>query len=438
MNKKIAKPKNNDVAWEKLFEEHSILSVIEETGFFEIDSTAINKYRESRLMAKFDHYANLPKIFKEHNLSILPISRNRYKLGYFDTYFQVNYQPDIEITSFEFPSNIQTINYTNLYSENSALSCAFNTGIIKNLLNNEETFYTVAGRMSTGSFNFEINNLNSISNLPYNINVNNSQCEIDAGFESESYFLIVEAKLYDVEDFLIRQLYYPYRLWSSKISKKIIPAFMTYSNLNNTFSFFLYEFENILNYNSLRLIAQKDYIIEPENIQAIDIASVFSSIILVTEPVGIPFPQADKFERVVDLLTLLLDKELTKNEIASNYQFDLRQVNYYTDAARYLGLIDKFSDSSTKEITFRLTYEGKNLLSQKSKTKILLLVRKILEHEAFYKTFQLTLQHGKVPNNSETSLIISSCNLNISSSTIDRRATTVRRWIEWIWSLYYN
>jgi hypothetical protein len=359
MNKKIAKPKNNDVAWEQLFEYHAILSVISETGFFEIDSLTINKYRESRLMAKFDHYANLPRIFKEHNLSILPISRNRYILGNFDTYFKVNYQP-VEITSFEFPSSIQTINDTNLYSENSALSCAFNTGIIQNLLNNEETFYTVAGRMSTGSFSFDIDNKNNTSNPPYNISVNNSQCEIDAGFESESYFLLVEAKLYDVEDFLIRQLYYPYRLWSSKISKKIIPAFMTYSNLNNKFSFFLYEFDNILNYNSLRLIAQKDYIIEPETIKRTDILSIFSHITPIAEPIDIPFPQADKFERIVDLLTLLLDRELTKNEIASNYQFDLRQVDYYTNAAKYLRLVDNFFDLSTKEKTFRLTDVGKS------------------------------------------------------------------------------
>ncbi|MBA3920574.1 MAG: translation elongation factor [Nostocaceae cyanobacterium] len=436
MNKKIAKPTNNDVAWEQLFEDHAILSAISETGFFEIDSLAINKYRESRLMANFEHHANLPKIFKEYDLSILPISRNRYIMGHFDTYFKVNYQPDVEITSFEFPSSIQRINDTNLYSENSALSCAFNTGIIQDLLNNEETFYTVAGRMSTGSFSFGINNKNNTDNSPYHISVNNSQCEIDAGFESESYFLLVEAKLYDVEDFLIRQLYYPYRLWSSKISKKIIPAFMTYSNLNNKFSFFLYEFENILNYNSLRLIAQKDYIIEPENIKRIDILSAFSRITPIAEPIDIPFPQADKFERVVDLLTLLLDRELTKNEIASKYQFDLRQVDYYTNAAKYLGLVDNFFDLSTKEKTFRLTGEGKNLLNQKSKTKILSLIRKILDHEVFYKTFEFTLKNEKVPNNQETCTIISSCNLGISSSTIDRRATTVRRWIEWIWSLF--
>lgn len=65
----------NDIAWQILFEKYSILENINKNGFFEIDSATINEVRESRLMAKFDHHANLPGLFKNNNLSILPISR---------------------------------------------------------------------------------------------------------------------------------------------------------------------------------------------------------------------------------------------------------------------------------------------------------------------------------------------------------------------------
>ncbi|MDM3851342.1 MAG: hypothetical protein PT118_16660 [Aphanizomenon gracile PMC644.10] len=68
----------NDVAWEALFEKYSILQKINEIGYFEIESNSINEFRENRLMAKFDHYHTLPKIFKQHKLSILPISRNKF------------------------------------------------------------------------------------------------------------------------------------------------------------------------------------------------------------------------------------------------------------------------------------------------------------------------------------------------------------------------
>ncbi|WP_200888864.1 DUF7226 domain-containing protein [Aphanizomenon flos-aquae] len=40
----------------------------------------------------------------------------------------------------------------------------------------------------------------------------------------------------------------------------------------------------------------------------------------------------------------MLNKELTKEEITANYQFNQRQTNYYTDAARYLGFVDKYKD----------------------------------------------------------------------------------------------
>ena len=89
------------------------------------------------------------------------------------------------------------------------MHCAFNIGIIDDLVG-EKTAYTVSVKMSTESFDFNI--INSLANEPYSIKVENSQCEIDAGFESENYFVLIEPKKYLIEDFLIRQLYYPYRL----------------------------------------------------------------------------------------------------------------------------------------------------------------------------------------------------------------------------------
>ncbi len=397
---------------------------------FEIGSASINEFRESRLMAKFDHYANLPEIFKTHELSILPISRNKYIIGKFDSYLNVIYDETLEAITVEFPKGIESIDYTNLYSESSALSCAFNTGIINNLIDGEETYHTVYGRMSTGTFKFNINKI--VDYTQHNIGVNNAQCEIDAGFESEHYFLLLEAKLYDVDDFLVRQLYYPYRLWSGKIpNKEVIPILMTYSNSSNIFSFFIYKFDGILNYNSIRLVEQRNYVIAPETITHEDVSEIFQSISIVAEP-SVPFPQANKFERIIDLLTLLLDKELTKEEITANYQFDERQTSYYTDAARYLGLMDKYVDPNTREITFRLSDQGSHLLKKRYKTKILYLIEKILQHQAFYNTFEFTLSNGFIPDIIVIRKIMQSCNLKINIRTIERRSSTVRGWIKWI------
>lgn len=173
----------------------------------------------------------------------------------------------------------------------------------------------------------------------------------------------------------------------------------------------------------------------PEHITSEDLSEVVKSIVLVPEPPGIPFPQANEFDRIVDLLSLLLDSELTKEEITVNYEFDARQTNYYTDAVRYLGLADKDRDPSTKEITFYLTTEGKDILTKRYKTKICSLIRKILEHEVFYKTFELTLETGDIPKKNEVCKIMSDCGLDLNPTTIERRSSTVRGWIDWILKL---
>ena len=115
-----SQPTANDKAWEILFERHKILEEVEKNGFFEIASGQINQERESRLMAKFDHFVNLPDIFRENDLSILPISRSKYVIGKFDAHFKVKYDSEIEVIPFEFPPGIESIDYTNLYSESSA------------------------------------------------------------------------------------------------------------------------------------------------------------------------------------------------------------------------------------------------------------------------------------------------------------------------------
>ena len=230
-----SKKTKNDIAWEKLFTKYGILQLIENKGYFEITSEQINEVRESRLMAKFDHAIKLPKIFKNNQLSILPISRNQYVIGHFETHYEVNYNQKITATQVNLPSLIQSIDYTNIPSESIALNCAFNTGMIADLLEVEKSqvYHTLSGRMSTGEFNFNINNISS--NEIYDFYVNASQCEIDAGFETENFLFIIEAKNKIIGDFLIRQLYYPYRLWQEKIDKKVIPALMTYSNSNNLY-----------------------------------------------------------------------------------------------------------------------------------------------------------------------------------------------------------
>ena len=110
-----------ETKWEQIFVKHDILNSVKKDGFFNITATEINKFREARLMTKFDHKVNLPKIFKDNNLSILPLTRGSYMLGNFDTYQPITYNTNIQNIGFSLPGHIDSIDSSNLYSESSAL-----------------------------------------------------------------------------------------------------------------------------------------------------------------------------------------------------------------------------------------------------------------------------------------------------------------------------
>ncbi len=376
-------------------------------------------------MAKFDHHMNLPLLFQKNKLSILPVSRSKYVIGKFDTYQKVRYNDEYK-QSISLPSVIESIDYTNIYSEAAALLCAYNAGVFDDLFG-EEFRFTLNGRMSTGIFDFNIRNL--VKPTPYSVNVQNAQCEIDAGFESLNYLLLVEAKNFTVDDFLIRQLYFPYRLWSGKVSKKVLPVFMTYSN--DVFSFFVYDFENANDYNSLILREQRHYAISDDTITLAEIHDLHETTTALREP-EIPFPQADSFERVVDLLGLLMDGDLNSEQITMNYQFERRQTNYYTDAARYLGLVEKRTEEN--QTVYSLSPKGREIMLKRHKHKVLALMECMFQHEVFSRSYSLMKRLGEVPSVHQIFDIMRQCTIwNVNSdSTRERRASTVRHWIGWI------
>ena len=68
----------NDTAWEMLFDKYHILDEVKRHGQFVISAGQIKEFREPRLMTKFDHRVNLPQIFSENGLAILPVTRGDY------------------------------------------------------------------------------------------------------------------------------------------------------------------------------------------------------------------------------------------------------------------------------------------------------------------------------------------------------------------------
>ena len=420
---------NNQEAWEKIFEKYKIVEKISDQGYFIITSKQINDYREARLMTKFDNSATLPDIFKKNNFSILPINRGSYIISSFKVYkkFETN---NNEIYKIDFPEYIQSIDFNNITSESIAINSAYITKILEDFLEEEGLVPTVNGRMGSGKFKFNIlrNNKDSLE-----INVESSQIEIDGGYEGFESLTLIEAKNYISDDFMVRQLYYSYRLWKEKINKPVRTIYLVYSN--GIFNLYEYEFKNLNDYNSITLVKSKRYSIEDTKIEINDIQDVLSGIKIINEP-KISFPQADKFDRVINLCELLQDEFKTKEYITENYAFDKRQTNYYTDAARYLGLVEKCKIEKGT-IIFGLTQKGRNILNARYKNRQLLLVKTILEHKVFNECINLYFKYSQAPTSDEIVEIMKNNNLYKveSDSTYKRRASTIRGWINWILGL---
>ncbi|MDR1525259.1 MAG: transcriptional regulator [Tannerella sp.] len=416
----------NDLFWERIFNEYDIVERVLSEGFFLISAIEINKFREARLMTKFDHRSQLPKLFVKNNLSILPCTRGKYLIGPFETFCDFDTNP-VEIAKIEFPSFLESLDYRNITSEATAINCAFVSKILQDFTNEENLFPTVSGRMSSSVFGFNINSAQGLSE----ISVENAQIEIDGGFEGDFSLNLIEAKNYIADDFIIRQLYFPYKLWTNKISKKVRPIFLTYTN--GVFHLREYAFDDINHYNSLRLVNQKKYVIqEPVNIEIIQ--QIIETVKIQNEP-EIPFPQADSFERVINLCELLMQKGfMSKEEITQNYDFDYRQANYYSSAGKYLGLIDS-KQKEGQAICF-LTEKGKRIFTLPFYDRQIEFIKIILSHTAFKETLKNYFRNGEMPGKNEIAEIMKRSNLYRinSDSTYFRRASTITGWINWIMS----
>jgi len=239
----------NNVAWRKIFEKYNIVTKIKQEGSYKIKSSEIKEFREPRLMTKFDYESQRPQIFRDNDFSILPVTRGSYIISDFQTFknFEDN---DVEIQRMSLPSYLESIDINNITSEATALHCAYASKMIEDFTEEEYLLPTVSGRMSSSSFSFKIDT----TVKAMEIEVAKSQIEIDGGYEGANSLNLIEVKNSISKDFLIRQLYYPYRLWHNKISKKVRSYFLTYTN--GIFHFREYNVEDSNHYNSLKLIRE--------------------------------------------------------------------------------------------------------------------------------------------------------------------------------------
>ena len=290
------KNKNNE-AWVKIFDKYDVVNEVLNKGSFKISAEQIKEFREPRLMAKFDHSVNLPKIFKDHHLAILPITRGDYLIARFENYHQFEFD-DGSIDKVSYPPTLQSLTPSTINSETKALNCALAAGIISDFLDEPKLYATVSGRMKSDAFDFLIRDVDS--QQLKRVSVNNSQMEIDGAYEGAKSLALFEAKNDLSDDFLVRQLYYPYRTWQDKVTKQVRPIFIVYSN--GIFKLYEYKFEDPNSYSSIKLVKQKNYAIEDTKITIEEIFEVLKEAKSHKGKVLIVIPKIAYCEKIAEMI----------------------------------------------------------------------------------------------------------------------------------------
>lgn len=419
-----------DEVWEKLFDEYKILEKIEKHDFFSISAKEIKAKRvEPRIMTKFDSKDVLPKIFKKNHLTILPNSRGSYLIGKFDAYKDLEYK-EIKPAIVHFPTWIKTFPSFQVSSEAVALNVAQMTGMIDLVLNSDgleegRAVSTITGRLGSGKFQYRIN-LHCKPRKIFEFKVNNSQVEIDGGFENLNKLAVIEAKNILPNSFIIRQLYYPYRIYQNLGSnKEIIPIFFTH--VDDIYTFYIYNFSEPMNYSSIYLVKQMSFIIDENlNINIDAVKEISNSSPNKDDNDSTPFPQADNFTRILDILQRI-KKPKTKEELGDEYDFDPRQGDYYGNALVYLGFAKKESSK------YKLTALGEkvaNLPNSNIRNKTI--IEQILSNKCFNEAFKESIKCKNLDLYVIQKVMRNIFDSKYSGETIKRRSRTVKSWLSWI------
>lgn len=419
-------------AWKALLEKYPITETVNREGTYRIRADQIREFREPRLMAKWDSSDSLPEILRKNKLNILPDSRTSYVLGDFLLYQEI---PELtehvtRMTHVEMP-DFESIDVSGISSEANAIHGLTLSGILDDFLGEGRNAATFNGRMGTGAFTFRVN---TVRGVPAEIHVENAQCEIDGGFENRSSVVIMEAKNVVHKDFHVRQLYYPYRLWRTKVKKPVRLVFCVYSNM--IYRLFEYRFTDPEDYSSIELVRMKNYSLQDTSVSMDELKEVRRCTPVRTddamEKTKTPFIQANSMERVISLLENLYENPMTSQQIAELMDFDPRQSDYYYNAGKYLGLFEKKRQDG--QVLTVLTALGQKVFKMNYKERQLKMVSLILEHEIFAEFFDFVAAEETLPDKEEIERVMRRLHV-CGEGQVVRRASSVYGWLRWIRNL---
>jgi hypothetical protein len=361
-------------------------------------------------MAKMDSSADLPPIFKKHGYFLLPVKNGRYAIVRGDGFHQLEGTSDItnHISRIKFP--LTTAGRGS--SEMQYLDYSFNSGALEAVLGKQPLYQSIRGREYSKEFRFSVNKTL--------LEVSSVQLEVDSGLEGEDCLVLIEAKIDTPDDFIIRQLFYPYNHFKVvSPNKTIIPVFFTYEPATKTYNFWVYEIPDASNYNSLRLREVKSIRIASEH--EIELADIKPKGIVAYKDL---IPQANDVNKIIELVFKVSEGVNNYRDVAEYFQFDERQSSYYREAAEALGLV------VPKDGTYHLTDIGKELTQLPVEKRNLFFAQLLTDFNLIKNALDILKESKTLKQADIENLIAKSSKL--TGSTIPRRAGSLMSWLRWM------
>lgn len=396
-------------AWKNIFDHYKILDEIKKNHYFDITADEIKAVdrKEPRLMTKVDFRENLPEIMQEEKLSILAIKNGLYRVAKNDPFINVSEQIPRTILELNPPENLISIDPYNIKSESAALDIAAIAGM-HNQVFGEESHLAIRGRLR-GNLKFHIDSIQ--------YDIDGVQIEVDGGYESKNSIHLVEAKIGYRNNINIRQLLYPKLFWEKEVqSKKSIEAYIFYLQ-NDIYRFIPYCYDGKIGYadhskeKAFRFKPKKDAIKFSLYTIPKDESKINNKV---------PFPQADKFEKVVSMISIIADSICTNKEVLrTNFDIVDRQIDYYYNVLKWLKIVDEVDNCLI------LNNEGLRISNLSFRDKIIALSKIV-----FSEPIMNNVLHNKAVDKDlfEQYRVA-------SDNTITRRLQTVQAWIKYFKSI---
>jgi DNA adenine methylase len=382
---------------------------------------------EPRLIAKMDTREQLPPYLAGRGYFLLPTSTRDYAIVPGDGYHDlegIDDRPQSFTPEREIPVTVALKS-----GESAAIQTALYSGLLEEVVGVPQLRSTLHNDKVT------IRDAEIHYGKQWSLQLRGAQAEVDAGFENHGDFFLFECKVWPhstLKDFNVRQLFFPQiQAWEdfTKRGIKLKPRcfFLNIEPDTSTYRFWEYTFTDPHDYSDLKLVRRQSFRLNQKRRSSP--TELLEDLLKPEQSKTTYVPQADDPSKIVALLEGVAEGLTTADQLATRFQFDPRQSNYYGEAAEELGMLTR-----EKRRGFALTSLGTKLAKDNSDVAARLVIERILTLPVFREIAESAIKTGDptVPQDQIPKMILHASKGRYNETTVRRRTQSVVAWLNWI------